>query len=436
MQWSRYNLLFESKQNGWLLYNTGSNTFVQMSKGTADFIKQVKDNPNIDFSSNPALFFKLRFGGFLVDDGRDDDFFRIMKMKRSIAAYSPKTLALTIAITRACNFTCTYCYEKDRIASSINDEIENKIVTFIDKHKGFNNIWITWYGGEPLLEFERIKSLTSKVKGLDIKYEAMLVTNGYHLTVDVSSLLSELNINSVQITVDGSREVHDSRRFLIEGMPTYDVIMNNIDSLLWSNWQGKLKLRVNVDETNSQEFSKFYRFIESKYPDKFDEKVSVYPGFVTDCRSTGHNCHFNFKRKAEFLLDLATRHNIITLPVFPKNELGGCTLTTRNYYVIGTEGELYKCWDDLGIESEIIGNISDLTEWNISLVAEGMVGASHFEDEVCKKCFYLPVCSGGCPKVRMYNNRDGGERDICSYFKNNIKEFLEVHYEHKKKGRI
>lgn len=433
MQWSRYNLMFESKNNGWLLYNSASNTFVQINEDSVNFIKQVSKYPDMDFSNNPALYFKLRFGGFLIEDGKDEDLYRILKMKRNIASYSSKTLALTIAVTRACNFACSYCYEKNRIASCINDEVENNIVDFIDKHIGTNKIKIVWYGGEPLLEFERIKTLTSKINRQGKEYDATLVTNGYLLTDDVSRYFNELNINNVQITVDGMKEVHNKRRYLINGMPTYDVVMENIDNLMSSNWSGELRLRLNVDESNSYNYAKFHRFIENKFPDKFGNKIFVYPGFITYCQNTNYNCQLNYSKKADFLLNLARHHNIIALPVFPRMELGGCTLTTRNYYVIGTEGELYKCWVDLGTKSEVIGNIKDMTNWNMSLVAEGMLNASHFEDENCKKCFYLPICDGGCAKIRMYNKRDGGERDLCSYFKKNIKEFLEVYYEHKKR---
>jgi uncharacterized protein len=57
MQWSKYNLLFESKNNGWLLYNSVSNSFVNMDDKTVGFIKKMKVNPEIDFSEDPGLFF-------------------------------------------------------------------------------------------------------------------------------------------------------------------------------------------------------------------------------------------------------------------------------------------------------------------------------------------------------------------------------------------
>jgi len=63
------------------------------------------------------------------------------------------------------------------------------------------------------------------------------------------------------------------------------------------------------------------------------------------------------------------------------------------------------------------------------------VGASWLDDDVCKSCFFFPICDGGCPKTRMLNNRDNGKRDTCSYFKTHVRDFLEIHYEQKESRR-
>ena len=107
-------------------------------------------------------------------------------------------------------------------------------------------------------------------------------------------------------------------------------------------------------------------------------------------------------------------------------------MTKRNAYVIGPEGELYKCWNDIGISEKVIGHIETERDWNMSLVAEGMVGCSYLESEECKKCFFFPICDGGCPQKRLENKKKGIENGTCSYFKSHLNELLEIHYEQKK----
>lgn len=433
MKWSRYNLLFESERNGWLLYNSAANSFLQLSKEAADMIGEVKEAPDsVDYGTMPDLYFHLRNGGFLVEDGQDDDFFRILKMRRLTANYAGHTLLLTIAPTRACNFACPYCYEGNRTASMMTEETEDKLVEFIQKHKKISKLHLVWYGGEPLLALERIKSLNKKIGALGKDYSSFIVTNGYLLNDKAIESLDELKTRTIQITLDGNKETHDSRRYLIGGGATYDRIVSNIDRLMASSWDGTVSIRVNVDGTNQDEFADVYRFIQNRYPEKFGKHISVYPGFVHgEEANPDTSCFFDSNEKGQFLEDVHTRHGINALSVFPKPALGGCTMTKRNAYVVGPDGELYKCWNDVGMPELVIGNISSLLNWNMALVAEGMVGASFLEDPKCEKCFFFPICDGGCPKMRMLNNQDHKDRDTCSYFKGHLKALLELHYEEK-----
>jgi uncharacterized protein len=385
----------------------------------------------MDFSDNPDLYFKLRFGGFLVEDGKDEDLFRILKMRRLTSNYAGNCLLLTIALTKRCNFACEYCYEHNRVPSVMSDETEDNLIRFIEKHKLVNSLAITWYGGEPLLEFARMKNLSKRIEALGKDYSAFLVTNGYCLTSDVISTLDELKISLIQITIDGAKETHDKRRFLINGGSTYDKIIENIDALMQSDWKGRLNVRVNVDPINNKEFTDVYLFIKGKYPEKFDKQVTVYSGFVHDDANPDIGCYFNSGDKGQFLANTAKDYGINALSIFPRMTIGGCTLTKRNAYVVGPDGELYKCWHDVGEEKEIVGSVNSLMNWNISLVAEGMVGASYLDDKICEKCFFFPICDGGCHKSRMLNIRDNGMRDTCSYFKKHAKELLEIHYEQK-----
>lgn len=433
MKWSRYNLLFESERNGWLLYNSASNSFLQVSEEAAAVIRKIEEDPDgTDYSAAPELYFHLRNGGFLVEDGRDDDFFRILKMRRLTANYAGHTLMLTIAPTRACNFACPYCYEENRTPSMMTEETEDELVEFIRKHKKISRLSITWYGGEPLLALDRIKSLNRKIAALGKEYTSFIVTNAYLLNDDVIASLDELKTTVIQITLDGKKETHDSRRSLIGGGPTYDRIVSNIDRLLASVWDGRVNIRVNVDGTNQDEFADVYRFIQERYPEKFGSQITVYPGFVHGEEvNPDTSCFFDSDEKGQFLEDVHRKHGINALSMFPSAVTGGCTMTKRNAYVIGPDGELYKCWNDVGVPELVIGNISSLLNWNMALVAEGMIGASFLEDPKCEKCFFFPICDGGCPKMRMLNNRDGKDRDTCSYFKNHLKSLLELHYEEK-----
>lgn len=436
MKWSRYGLLFASKRNGWLLYSSASNSFLQLEEAAVPVIRKIQQNPNTyDYAKVPDLYFHLKNGGFLVDDTKDDDLVNILKMRRLTANYAANTLLLTIAPTRDCNFACPYCFEGNRTASLMTEETEDKIVEFIKKHKAIQSLALVWYGGEPLLAFERIQSLNAKIQALNKTYISQIITNGFCLSDTVIRELDNLKTTSIQITLDGKKETHNSRRYLIGGGETFDTIVANLDNLMASNWKGRILLRVNVDNSNCEEFVDVYRFIQNRYPDKYESQISVYPGFVHGDENPDINCYFNSKDKGQFLVELSEKYGINVLPIFPHLTLGGCTMTKRNAYVIGPEGELYKCWNEVGNEKMVIGTIDSMLNWNMSLVAEGMTGSSWLDDEKCKACFFFPICDGGCARTRMISKQDGIKRDTCSYFKSHLKELLEIHYEQRQGGK-
>ena len=437
MQWSRYNLLFESQNNGWLLYNSGSNTFAQFEEDAAGFVKQIEENPGLDFSDNPGLYFTLRQGGFLVEDGKDDDLYRILKMRRLSLNYLGNQMVLTIALTRDCNFNCPYCFQSDKHALRMSDKTEENLANFIEEHKAVDTIAVVWYGGEPLLEFDKIKSITNKITAIGRKYSASMITNGYLLTPEKINCLNDLQITYITITLDGMKETHDSRRTLKDGSGTFDKIVENIDSLMQSDYSGDVSIRVNIDETNADDFLKVYKFIENRYPEQFlSKKIGIYPCPIADVQQNFDvSACANYEFMGNFFTKFASEQGFnSTLTLYPKMNLEGCCLTRKNHYVVGPSGELYKCYLDIGKESEIVGNVANMNEWNVSLIAEGMVGATYLDDINCQGCFFFPICDGGCHKIRIYNNRDNGGRDTCTFFRDNIKEMLEYRYEQKMKG--
>ena len=434
MKWSRYSHLFLSKRNGWLLYNSAANSFLKIEDGQEDTIREICEDPDrYDFSASPQMYIQLRTAGHLVQDGQDEDLYNILKMRRLTARYASDTLLLTVAITRACNFDCSYCFEGNRTGKPMSEEVADKLVAFIKRHKKPKR-FITWYGGEPLLAFDRILSIDEKLKAEDLPYQAMMVTNGYLLEERVIRELNRLNIHLIQITLDGKRETHDARRYLKNGGKTYDRIFSNLESLMASDYQGNVQVRVNVDGRNADEFMEVYRAIKGKFPEDFGKRISVYPGFVTGASHPDASCFFGSDAKGRFVAEVNEKYGIAPLSLFPGKPPGGCTLTNRNSYVVGPDGELYKCWNDVGMEHLVVGHIDSMTDWNMPLVAKGMVAASYLDAPECRKCFYFPICDGGCHKMRLENITEGAKNDVCTYFKHHLDELLELHYEQKNRA--
>jgi uncharacterized protein len=427
MKWSKYNLLFKSERHGHLLYNSLTNSFARIDDLLLGDIEAIKESPeSYDFSKSPGLYLQLLSSKVLVKEHEEGDFLNILRMERLANSFDTADLTLTIVPTYACNFNCTYCYEAFRRPVHMNEEMENHLIRFIKRFSSTRGLRLTWYGGEPILRFETICRITEKIRAIGLPYGSSLVTNGYLLDETIIRSLDELQINSLQITIDGSEEVHNSRRSLATGGKTYGRIMTNIEKLL-AHWDGSLNIRVNVDRENTEEFYKLDRYFSEKFNGK---NIYLYPGIVKSFFGRPMECELTRNQICEFRIDAYRKHGITKLSYYPERKFG-CGATSINSYVIGPLGEIYKCWLDIGLEDMVIGKIYEDRFSNERLLANYLIGTSVFDDPRCRECSYLPLCDGGCANLRMKNRLLGASFDICVAYKDRLPELLEIYYEMK-----
>ena len=422
MKWSKYNYLFTTKKNKKLLYNSITNNFIELNKDQYDSLQKFKENPD---ENKHIISDELINAGIIVEN--DKNLYYSLKLEKQLTKFDTSYLALTIVPTAACNFDCTYCYETNRPEIYMDDITENKIVEFVKSYSEANRLRVTWYGGEPLLAFDRIVSLTEKLKAVNTNYEAYMISNAYLLDKNVSDKLKSLSITGLQITLDGLQETHNKRRPHLHQSDSFQTITKNLDYLFETNKDIKVALRVNIDKTNEDEYHKLYDYLKTRYN---TENLNIHPGYVTNiyssCSSTG--CEFDREHKNEFVLKQFKEHNI-PMSLYPKTSIGGCTARHINSFVIGAKGELYKCWNDLGLKEKEIGNLHINEQFNNKLLVRYLVASDQLDDQKCQNCFFFPICNGGCPFSRIANEFEDEDIDCCHVAKNNLKQYLELHYE-------
>ena len=132
-------------------------------------------------------------------------------------------LELTLIITRQCNYRCVYCYE-DHLDLPMTDEVYGRILSFIEKshiNGQYSGVSISLFGGEPLLEYERLFLFLQSANNFSKKYgklfSAGMTTNGSLLFPERFLQLNTIECKHFQITVDGLRDTHDSYRIATDG---------------------------------------------------------------------------------------------------------------------------------------------------------------------------------------------------------------------------
>jgi uncharacterized protein len=378
-------------------------------------------------TEDEELFNVLKTAKSIVDNDKDE--YYNLKYKAHYHRFDNMKMILTINPTLHCNFNCSYCFEGAKPSIYMTDEVEDAIVNLIKKQKNINSVHNTWFGGEPLMAFERIISLTNKMKNLEINYSADMVTNGYLMNEYVINELDNLKITSIQITIDGLETTHDKRRPLTSGKGSFQQIIDNIDLLRMKKPDFDIAIRVNLDNNNKNEFIEICRFFCKRYK----TFINIAPGFVSDkdgCRTS--SCLMNRDVVADFLLDLYKKHKYATSNLYPDSHVFECQVRNPHSLVIGPQGEIYKCWNDVGNKDKITGNIISKQSVNTNLLLRYYTAGDPFDDNDCKECFHLPICGGGCPYLRIKREYEDKNIDVCYVKKDRLQEFLEYYCEFKK----
>ena len=245
--------------------------------------------------------------------------------------------------------------------------------------------------------------------------------------------MNELKINSIQITLDGAKAVHNNRRIHSGGQPTYQRIMENIDLLMNSDYMGSCIIRVNVDRKNVREFLDLRAALLECYKGR---KLTVYAGHVNTARDHEYNdegCQLCSKEWSDFTLELFHQQGVRPIGGFYPNteSFSACVANSINGFVVGPKGELYKCWEDVGKPQMVIGTIFEENHLtNPGLIAAYAIGTDPYLDSDCLACSTLPICGGGCANKRLRSKQLHEEGlEFCSTYKKNLIPYLEAYYD-------
>lgn len=389
MKPSQFNHSVVLENGDRLLYNFFSGKCIRLNAFTMDCY----EHPEL-YGETHRHVLQLRKAGFLTDF---DEIAHLGALVRARCGQS-RRLSLVICPTLMCNFACPYCYETAR-GGRMTPETQDKVIAFSERLMRMGHpaeMQVTWYGGEPLLEPEIIQALSERLIALcekyAITYNANMVTNGYHLTGPVVSMLKTCRITQIQVTLDGpNAQTHDATRHLRGGGGTFDRIMENISN---PELPCHITVRCNVHSENAP----FYGQLEERIK-AFEKRVSVYPGYM-DPDGSFIGKEMAYEDYSLLYCEHASEPNRL------KYHGPYCKTPYAFNITVDERGNLYKCWEHVGVEPLIIGHIDsfDLTDplsTSATLMTDYLNMAWPDEDAECMSCELLPACMGGCPIKRV-----------------------------------
>ena len=423
---SNYIINIIETNNDVILFNAVSGEVIKLNKELYETLL------NNELDKDVLYFNELKQKRFIVP--KDQDEFAFLRYNEIIThqTVEPTLLNYVIAPTSACNLRCVYCFEGNEHPNIVmSTQTINDIIAYIDRQlsklKKIEELSITWFGGEPLLCIDKIIDLGKKLKELakkyQIKFYSTIITNGVLFTKENALILKkQCNLIGAQITIDGTLENYCAKKNAKK--EDFYKLINNVKDVYEDI---EVDIRLNTDKENIEDMYKLVDllFVKMKLTNKLKVHLSQLINY-SGCTNNKFLSYGEYKQAAnefvEYLIEkeLLTNNGVKNLPY---HKLIQCRMAAKNNYVIGPEGELYKCEQHIGNKSMVLGTVTDGLYYN-SYYFKNMLGVI---DEKCQKCKLYPVCNhySRCPQLhKSINNGHTTECEIFNPMLENLKKLV------------
>lgn len=431
-QVSRYNILVELASGRRILFNSHTRNMAVLTAVEAQLYDGLADGqvPN----SDEALRFahQLAQDGYLLDPAFDQ--LAAIKGDYDAVRYDAGSLSLTIAPTMACNLACGYCYQGlDKDLNKIRKGVPEKTFDLVKAQIGqLHSVSVTWYGGEPLMGKDVIFRLSDRLIGLcdrkGVDYSASIVTNGVHLTTDIALQLYSRRCTMAQVTIDGTRDIHDKMRPTLSGRGSYDEIIANLRDVV-TETPMHISLRVNVGAPNLDDAGKLLDEITAMGLGETGQLSLYFAPLEASTQASGTAFEESLT-KAEFnqalvrLKERAIENGLDGIMAPPSSFLGMCVAAKQNGYVVAPNGDLHKCWETAHDPRKRVGTLDAPEEFEATPNGKLWKEWTPFDNPVCRGCKILPMCGGMCGHRFVYHG-EGDENALpCPDWKWNTAEYL------------
>ncbi len=407
---TKYYVEEYDKYGDYIIFNTLNQQYLKIYKKDFPLFINIFKNNVIDYDYNNKIIRQLYDKKFYVEEC--EDLSKIVNLKLNTHIYSQDWLYITILPTNYCNFRCIYCYETPK-PQTMNVETENAIISFLDKNiKYYKYIRLNWFGGEPLLEKERVVRMTEKINVLCKKYGKPLIglisTNGYELDLETFKKLISNRILSYQICLDGNTISHNHQRPHYRNNDSYEKILYNLIQIKQNIRSSTFKIGIRANMTPLVE----------KYLNEHLDTMSQY--FANDKR---FNVYFQGVRnwggerikesdveiisnEEEYYkkwYDIAFEKGFYSAESLEFAPIYGlCEANLKNGFLINYDGIIQKCslasYNHLYKDMNDIGYIEKNGKMVIDQVKLSKWIVKNSTNEKCYDCYIYPLCCGGtCP---------------------------------------
>ena len=369
-----------------IFYNAFDNTFYKVNK---NFINALEDFTNLKYSKIEKDLLNYLHNNIYP-----------IKCDYSIGNLKEENeIFIIFNITANCNLSCKYCEIKksnetlsmDNIKLLFNNIMNNELLNKL------NNIGIGFYGGEPLLEFGKIKSIVKmseiffKKKRINFK----ITSNGTLLTKEILDFFIDNNF-FISISFDGDKTITDSHR----GKGVFDLVFNKLLKIKKNYpeyWQQNVQISCvfeNIDEYLEQKyfFTNHLPRIKVYYTPIAQKEQSIRIKLFEDIFNrlinyTGKLINFIYYPEVKKIVQtkLKILSKKVIMPI--KFSRADCNPFSSMMFV-KENGNIYYCMNNQ-VPSFQVGTCKEL---DFDSIKSGLAEYFDFKNKLCSKCWAVRFC--------------------------------------------
>lgn len=362
-----------------------------------------------------------------------DDFGSAVKAERDAPVK-----ALCLNVSHKCNMTCGYCfagkgeYRGEEKLMPLETGLRS-IDFLIEKSGSRKNLYIDFFGGEPLLNWDVVKRVVGYAREKERKsgkrFHFTLTTNGLLIDDDDVIGFTREEMDNVVLSLDGRPEVNDAFRRRPDGSGTYDAIVPKFRRLVDSR-DGKGYYIRGTFTRNNLDFCKdilhcaelgFTELSMEPVVSSPDAAYSILPENLPEVFGQYELLAAEMLKRGSEGAGFTFYHYKLDLKGGPclYKRMAGCGVGTE-YLAVTPEGELYPCHQFVGNTDFRMGDIrAGVTN---SALRDSFRSRAMYSPAECRECWASIYCSGGCA-ANAYNATGsvGGVYGLgCEMFKKRI----------------
>ncbi|MNZ63993.1 hypothetical protein D3C78_821520 [compost metagenome] len=338
-----------------------------------------------------------------------------------------------LELTEKCNLRCGYCIYNDDCDNNrdfgtrdMSEEVAIKAIKYAFEHsKNSDDLHITFYGGEPLINYKLLKKCINYSKELKSNNQNLFfsfTTNGVLMTKEIAEELAKMKNISIMFSIDGPEHIHDLYRKDISGNGSFDRAIRGLQYVIESfGDQAEDSITLSMvyappfSTMKIEEIQTFFddlkwlpagiqKFISYPNEDSLetisrylsDQNISLhaspnngYDATLRDWSNTNYEKENLFSSRLVDESFMRIHQRSIFSKIIPNITLNGCCIPGQRRIYITVDGEFKIC--------ERVGSAPNIGDLNSGLNMESikqtyLFGHREQSQQKCSTCWLARLC--------------------------------------------